>query len=162
MQPLSAAIPRVSSKLFERKYIRLGRLVTGWTDIVGERIAARTQPIKLNFRKPAKKGDIAKVTLTLAVTSADATAMQYRTGMMLERIRAVLGDNFVHEIKFVHRDTRDTPAAASGPGKNRKKRPLSEADKGLLQTSLADVADPAIKERLEKFGAALLSDTPRA
>ena len=149
---ISNAVPRVTDKVFKRKYIALGRIVTHWKEIMGEKMASYAQPLKIHYRKPKRKGDKAEATLEIATSSSHASLLIMQKGVLLEKINHIFGDNWVTDIKFVH-----TPANA--PEKVQKQtKPLTIEEKNSLSHMLENIDDPAMKERLEKMGAALLED----
>ncbi len=153
---LSDTVPKVTGKLFARKYIALGRIVTHWPDIIGDDMAARAQPMKIHYRKAApdkdgKKGKSA-ATLEIGATSADCAVLQMQKGVILERINQVFGDAWVADLKFTHVAPDKKP-----PAKPRK-RPLNEEEQKYLAEMLEEVTDPDIKQRLDRLGKAILED----
>lgn len=149
---ISEAIPGVTGKVFSRKYIMLGRLVTHWHDIVGADLAGKTQPMKIRYIKP-KNGDKATASLDIATSTADATLLHYQKDLILERINQIFGDRWVTAIRFV-------PMASNAPLKAPRKPPraLSLNEKTYLSGLLDGVSDPEIQERLKNLGSAILQD----
>lgn len=149
---LSDAVPRVTGKTFKRKYIALGRIVTHWKDIMGEKMAAYAQPLKIHYRKPRRKGDKPEATLEIAASSAHSSLLIMQKGVLLEKINHIFGEQWITDIKFVH-------APANLPEKQKKQfQPLTEDEKNSLSHMLEMVDDPEIKKRLENMGSALLQD----
>ncbi|WP_081604762.1 DUF721 domain-containing protein [Micavibrio aeruginosavorus] len=156
LRQLSEAIPKVTGKIFSRKYIMLGRLVTHWADIVGADVADRCHPAELRFRKvPNQKH--AEVSLDIAAGSADATLLHYRKDLILERINQIFGEQMVAAIRFVplvvSEQDRKKRAAALRP-----RKPLSATQHLELNQLLEKVEDPDIKERLARLGTSILQD----
>ncbi|HPD82435.1 MAG: DciA family protein [Alphaproteobacteria bacterium] len=149
---ISTAVPKVTDKTFKRKYIALGRIVTHWKDIMGEKMAAYAQPLKIHYRKPKKPGDKPEATLEIAASSAHASLLIMQKGLLLERINQIFGERWVSDIKFVH-----TPAN-NGEKPKKQTKPLTEDEKNSLSQMLEMVEDPAIRERLERMGASLFQD----
>jgi len=149
---ISDAVPKVTGKTFKRKYIALGRIVTHWQDIMGEKMAAYAQPLKIHYRKPHRKGDKAEATLEIAASSAHSSLLIMQKGVLLEKINHIFGDQWITDIKFVH-------APANAPEKQKKApKPLTEEEKNSLSLMLEQVDDPEIRKSLESMGAALLED----
>jgi hypothetical protein len=149
---LSDAVPRVADKTFKRKYIALGRIVTHWREIMGERLADIAQPQKIHYRKAKRKDQKPNATLEIVTSSANASLLIMQKGVLLEKINHIFGEQWITDIKFVH-----TPANA--PLKKTKPKPtLSEDDKNNLSEMLETIDDPAIKERLISMGEAFLTD----
>lgn len=149
---ISTAVPKVTDKTFKRKYIALGRIVTHWKDIMGERMAAQAQPLKIHYRKPKRKGDKPEATLEVATTSANASLLIMQKGVLLEKINHIFGEQWVTDIKFVH-----TPANEINKPRKQTK-PLTEEEKNTLSLMLKEIDDPDLKQRLENMGSALFED----
>jgi hypothetical protein len=150
---LSDAMPRVTGKVFSRKYIMLGRLVTHWKEIVGQDLADRAQPVKIHYRKvPGSK--VAEATLEIASSTAEATLLHYRKELILERINQIFGERVVTALRFV-------PQAANEvrTGKARTvKKPVTSKDRAELANILESIDDPELKERLERLGTSILQE----
>lgn len=119
---------------------------------MGEKMAAYAQPLKIHYRKPHRKGDKAQATLEIATSSSHATLLIMQKGVLLEKINQIFGEDWITDIRFVH-------ASSNAVEKPKKQtNPLTEEEKNSLSHMLEMVDDPAIRERLEKMGAALLED----
>jgi len=152
MQLLSRAVPKVLGKTFERKYIALGRIVTYWKEIIGHDFAARVQPAKIHYRKGKQAGQKATAILEIAASSADCTILQYQKDVILQRIKSLLGEAWITDVKFTHRDIRVKPK------KPHRIKTLTSDEKNYLSQVLESVDDPDLKERLARFGQALIQD----
>ncbi len=152
---LSEAIPKVTGKVFSRKYTMLGRLVTRWNDVVGEELANKTQPVKIRYFKSKKSKEKPTASLDIACSSAEATALHYQKDLILERINQIFGDSWITAIRFV-------PIAANADTlKNRRptpSKPLTSEEKEHLSTVLENINDPDLQEKLESLGTAILQD----
>lgn len=151
---LSDAIPRVTGKVFSKKYIMLGRLVTHWPDIVGKDLADKAQPVKIRYRK-VPGSDRAEATLDIAASTSDSTLLHYRVGLILERINQIFGEQVVTHIRFV-------PITANEKPQSRPrflKKPISAKEKADLANILEQIDDPELKQRLETLGTSILQDS---
>ena len=140
---VSEAVPKLTGKVFSRKYIALGKVVSCWEEIVGREMASRACPVKIHYRKP-KAG----------VKKPDAMIMQYQTGVILERINQIFGDRWITAIRYVH-------VPANAPIKNivfdtEKEFCETSGHEEYLSTILDEVTDTEIKERLGKLGSYIL------
>lgn len=133
----------------------LGRLVTRWTEIVGEDLAEKAQPVKIR-RFKAKDGS-QSVSLDIAASTADATLLHYRKDLILERINQIFGERLVTAIRFVPIASNANRAAT--PRRKRDKA-LNHNDKQYLSGLLDGVEDPEIRERLQNLGSAILQERP--
>jgi len=152
MKPVSRSVPGLLGKVFERKYIRLGRIVTHWKEIVGEEFADRAQPAKMHYFKPKKAGDTSTATLDIAASSADCAVLVYQKDLILQRINQIFGDEWVSDIKFLHVE----PKRVTKPPKRTKT--LTENEKNHLSQILETVDDPEIKETLSRLGKSILQE----
>jgi len=149
---VSDSMPKVADKVFKRKFVALGRLVTRWQDIVGVDMAQQAQPQKIRYRKPKRKGDKSTVILEIATSSANASLLIMQKGMLLEKINYIFGDDWITDIKFVH-------APSNAPVKKVvKTKPLTDEEKNSLSQVLESVKDPELKERLMQMGKSLIED----
>lgn len=149
---ISNAVPKVTDKTFKRKYIALGRVVTHWEDIMGEKMAQVAQPLKIRYRKPKRKGDKAEATLEVAVSSAQASLLIMQKGILLEKINHIFGEQWITDIKFIH-----NPANIEFKAPKAEKI-LPEDKKTVLKHMLDVVEDAEIKERLARMGKSVLSE----
>lgn len=150
---LSDALPKVNSKIFARKYIALGRIVTNWDDIIGVELADKAQPIKIHYRKVRDNGKKSEAVLEVAVTSANAALLQYQKDVILERINQIFGDRWITDLKFKH-----VPVDRKQAIVKKRKRSLSLDEEKNLSEMLENIDDPDIKSRLESMGTSLFKD----
>ena len=149
---ISDAMPKVADKVFKRKFIALGRLVTRWPDIVGEKMASQAQPQKIRYRKPKRKGEKGEAILEIATSSTNASLLIMQKGMLLEKINYLFGDAWITDIKFMH-----VPANAP-PKRKKQTKSLTIEEKNSLSHMLESIEDPDIKEKLMNMGKSLLED----
>lgn len=153
MKPLSRSVPAVLGKVFERKYIALGRIVTHWKEIIGPEFSERAQPAKIHYIKPKNGKGKATATLDIAASSADCAVLVYQKDVILQRINQIFGDSWITDIKFRHVELKK-PARPAKP----RSKPLTEEEKNHLSQILATVDDPDIKERLTRLGQSILQE----
>lgn len=149
---VSNAVPKVTNKTFKRKYIALGRIVTQWREIMGDKMAAHAQPLKIHYRKPKRKGDKPSATLDIAASSTYSSLLIMQKGVLLEKINHIFGEQLVTDIRFVHQVTN------SNEKPPKKTTPLTEAEKNSLSMMLDKIEDNELKQRLGSMGEALLKD----
>lgn len=152
MKSVSKSVPTLLGKVFQRKYIALGRIVTNWADIVGDDVASRSQPVKINYFKAKIKGEKATATLEVAASSADCASLVYQKDIILQKLEMYFGDRWVTNIKFIHVE----PKLTQKPPKRTKN--LTETEKSYLSQLLEGVDDPDLKERLTSLGQSILQE----
>lgn len=142
-------------KVFERKYIALGRIVTHWREIVGEEYAERAQPAKIHYIKPKNPKEKPRATLDIAASSADCAVLVYRKDLILQRINQLFGDGWVTDIKFQHVEPKVKIKA------QKRTKLLTEDEKNHLSQLLDGVDDPELKERLSRLGQSILQESKK-
>jgi len=123
--------------------------VKQWAEIVGPRLADKAAPVKINYRK-GPKGKKPTTTLDIAVDSANATALHYQKGLILERINTLFGEEWISAIRFVH-----IPVNQTRPTIKKNLPPLSPTEKKLLSETVSRITDSEIQERLLSLGQAI-------
>ena len=121
---------------------------------MGDKMARHTQPSKITYRKPKRKGDKAQATLEIACSSAHASLLMMQKGVLLEKINFIFGDEWITDIKFIHKPANrtDTP-----PSKyNKTTKPLTEDEKNRLSQVLGAIQDDTLKEKLSRMGQSIL------
>ncbi len=152
MRLLSSSLPRIAGQVFKKKYIMLGRIVTQWEEIMGKEMALKTQPVKLKFRKTPDKSK--QFTLEIACNSSEATILQYRIDLILQKLNMVMGETMITAIRFVP-ITSNSAKPIIAPS---RKVPLTIDDENFLSKTLENIEDPDIQEKLKNLGTSILQD----
>ena len=134
----------------------LGRIVTQWENIVGEKMAEQAQPVKIHIRKPKSKNAKPEATLEIAASSADCALLQMQKDLILQRINLIFGDQWVTDIRFSH-----VVGERKLPKSRRKKPQITTEDEILLEDMLEKIDDPDIKRRLNAMGRGVLGSEKR-
>lgn len=152
MRPLSESTARIAGQNFERKFIALGRIVSHWTDIVGEDLSQKACPVKIIYHKKPR-GSKPDAVLEIACSSAEATLLHYQKDLILERINQIFGERWITAVRFVQNP-------ANNPSSLRKKMqtPLTQREKHTLSSLLSSVEDQDVRARLENLGQAIIME----
>ena len=132
----------------------LGRVVTHWNEIVGERLAGKTQPVKIRYFNSKGSGK-SVASLDIASSTADATILHYQKDLILERINQIFGDQWIGAIRFVPIADNDRAKPVQKPA---PKRILNTEEQNSLSNMLESIEDPVIKEQLERLGKSILQN----
>lgn len=154
MRPISEATARVTGQTCSRKYIALGRIVNSWVEIVGEELAQKAHPVRMNYSKPGKSGPPSAI-LEIASTPSDATLLHYQKDLILERINRLFGAGWLTGIKFV---TIPSSKAMLKPRRSTKKV-LTTDQKNYLSGVLDLVGDTEIKSLLNNLGENIMMES---
>ena len=108
-KPVGSFVPKLTRKVLQSYGFSAATLVTDWTAIVGEEVAAYAQPERLKWPRgvdsSAEAGDARTgrtgATLQLRVDGARALDVQYRSRQIIERINAYFGYRAVAQLRLL-------------------------------------------------------------
>lgn len=151
LKPISRSVKSVTSKVCEKKFISLGRVLDHWHDIMGEDMASYAEPAALKVLRKGKDKNI-KFTkiLKVAVSPAHSMKLSYRKGMILERINRLLPHEGIVDIELVPFPRKMDKSMP------KKDKPLSDDEKNYLSDVLNDMEDDEIKKKLHSMGQSFL------
>ncbi|QUD87102.1 DUF721 domain-containing protein [Phenylobacterium montanum] len=124
-----------------------------WREIVGEAIAARTEPVKLSKGRGG-----AGAALELKVDGPAATLIQHQAADIISRVNLFLGAGAVERLRIVQGVVRRPPPAATKAAetRRRKAKPLDAAAEAELEASLARGTDLGLTAALRTLGREVL------
>jgi hypothetical protein len=133
-------------------------VILAWPDIVGDRLAAFTQPVKLEWKRKAPGRESGAQpdpgTLVVRVEGAFALEMQHLAPQVVERVNAHYGWRCVGKLVLKQGPVRRLPAP------RRPARPLSEAERVRVDSALAPIAEDRLRDALSRLGRAVLAQEP--
>jgi hypothetical protein len=125
-------------------------LKSRWREIVGESLAARSEPVKL------VKSRTGGATLELRVAGPVAALVQHQAPLILDRLNLYLGQGAVARLRIVQ-GPLTRPASAKGAASIRRARPpLDAATERALAEGLAATPDGPLKAALLRLGREVL------
>jgi hypothetical protein len=132
-------------------------IVSLWPEIVGERLALRTRPLKIDWprRRPAPGEMSEPATMVVRVEGAFALEMQQMGPLVLERVNTHLGWRAVGKL-VLKQGPVDAPAARAAP------RPPDPAIVAQIARQVAGIEDSGLREALERLGRSVAQDANRA
>jgi len=143
-----AIAPALAAKGFAGREI-----VAGWAGIVGERLAPRSRPLKIDWprQRPGADGERSEpATLVVLVESAFAPELQHAAPVLMARINAHLGWPAVGKVVL-----RQGPVAAGGGRGAVSDAPLPEATMRAVESAAASIAGPELREAVTRLGLAV-------
>ena len=147
VKPLRDLVGKVVGKSFVQQGFASAELVTRWTEIVGADIAARSEPIKIQWVRPADGDEREPGTLILRVEGPAAIEIQHSTNVICERVNQFLGWRAIARI-----------ALRQAPLRRLTRKPVKTNDPAAvarLAASLPDIADDDLRQALARLGAAV-------
>jgi hypothetical protein len=147
-RPLSDLLHRTISERFAQQGFASTELITRWSDIAGDEIAAHSQPIKITWPRQADENDPEPATLVLRVEGPMALEIQHQSAVILERVNRFFGWQAIGRLAL-----RQAPLRHA----EKRKRPAGP-DPALVDEvagSLPDGTDEGLKGALARLGASL-------
>ena len=144
--PASRAL-RATQKDLDAKFGKGADGLKGhWSEIVGQQLARRTEPVRVSSPRGGGAGS-----LEIRVDGPSALLIQHQVGEIVARVNLYLGPNAVDRVRIVQGPLRN-PARKGPAPPLRPKGPLDAAREQELSESLADVPEGPLKESLRRLG----------
>ena len=125
-----------------------------WREIVGERLAAQTEPVKLVKGRNGAAG-----ALEIRVDGPAAALIQHQAPQILDRVKLFLGEGAADRLRIVQGPLRRRveDGRTGGARPNRRGRPaLDAAAEAKLLADLAGAPDGPLKSALLRLGREVL------
>jgi hypothetical protein len=154
-RPLADLVSQTIDPVMARRGFGQSHLVTYWDEIVGERLAAMSQPIELRWpqRTHAPDGKTAAATLLVRVEGGFALELQHSAGLVIERVNAFFGWRCVSRLALKQGPVARTPRTP------RHRSPEPEAARAAAAL-VHPIQDEALRQALERLGAHVLTRLP--
>jgi hypothetical protein len=125
-----------------------------WREIVGEALAARTEPVKLI------RARMGGATLELKVDGPAAALIQHQAPQLIERVNLYLGAGAVGRLRIVQGrvvpPAAEAAAAKVAAARRRRAQPLDAAEEAALEQGLARAPEGGLKTALRRLGREVL------
>lgn len=127
-------------------------LIGNWPDIVGERLASRSRPIRIDWpKRPGQDGERSyPATLVVMVESAFAPELQHAAPLLMARINAHLGWSAVGKVVLKQGPVAQVKRARAEPPK-----PLPVAKLAEVAAAAERISEPALKDAVTRLGLAI-------
>jgi hypothetical protein len=149
LKSIGAQVVRLTGPLARRRGTTTAILGAEWSAIVGPDIAQYTLPERL-VGAPSKRTHAmtsAGGTLRLRVDGPIALELQHLAPQLIERINAYFGHRAVARLQIVQ-----GPLPHRRPPPPVRQPPLDPVRRRALQQRVAPIADPGLREALERLG----------
>jgi hypothetical protein len=150
-QPLADLVAPALKPVIGRYGFDEADLLVFWPDIVGARLAARCEPLRLQWPPRTPRGAAGEpATLIVRVEGAFAIELQHQASIVVERVNAHVGWRCVGRL-----------ALRQGPLGTRRTGPVAVppptvAAVARAKARTADVADEALRDALTRLGSRVL------
>jgi hypothetical protein len=146
-KPLRDLVPKIVGETFTRQGFASAELVTRWADIVGVEVAAHSEPMRIQWTRPAEGDEREPGTLVLRVEGPAAIEIQHLGDVICERVNRFLGWRAVARLAL-----RQAPLRH---GERKAARSLDTAAATRVAETLTDIRDDDLKSALARLGAAI-------
>jgi hypothetical protein len=146
-KPLREIAGKIVGDTFARQGFASTELVTRWSDIVGADIAAHSEPIKIQWARPADGEEQEPGTLVLRVEGPAAIEIQHLANVICERVNRFFGWRAVARLAL-----RQAPLRR---GERKAARTADPAAAARIAETLSDIGDDDLKQALARLGAAI-------
>jgi len=149
-KPLREIAGKIVGETFTRQGFVSAELVTRWSEIVGAEIAAHSEPIKIQWTRPAEGDEREPGTLVLRVEGPAAIEVQHLANVICERVNRFAGWRAVARLAL-----RQAPLRRGDRKSARVADPVAAA---RIAESLSDIGDADLRQALARLGAAVTRD----
>lgn len=131
-------------------------LIQSWEDIVGESIARRSRPEKIQWpRRKHEDEPFRPATLVVAAEASAALELQHQTGELMARVNAFLGFRAIGKVRLVQKFAPE-PLAKARP----KPRALAPEEERRLGERLQPIEDEGLRQSLARLGRSVIGRKP--
>ena len=152
-QPLADFVPKILDPAVARQGFGESALLLDWGDIVGERIAAISQPVRLQWPPGGVKRDPLEprpaAALVLRVEPGFGLEIQHLAAVLIDRVNAHLGWRCVGSLKIRQEKIERAPTAPRRPPED----PLARAE---AEQRVAGIEEKPLRDALARLGAGAL------
>jgi hypothetical protein len=145
-KPLSVLLGDVFSEAYAKQGFAARELVTRWAEIAGPKVAAHSEPLKMQWPRPVEGQPQEPATLVLRVEGPMALEIQHSSDVILERVNRFFGWSAVGRLALrqapLSRRERSPPPRAPDP------KVVADVAK-----TLSSVEDEELRAALARLGA---------
>jgi hypothetical protein len=149
-RPLGDLVQSAIDPVLTRRGFGLTTLVLYWDDIVGERLAAVSRPVRVQW--PARqRGPAVSAALIVRVETGCALELQHLAPVILERVNAHFGWRSISRLVLMQGPVAAPPAA------RRVAQPLNKAAEAAAAELVGGDLDHSLRLALVQLGARVLA-----
>jgi hypothetical protein len=152
-QPLADFVPKILDPAVARQGFGESALLLGWDEIVGERIAAICEPMRLQWPPGGVKRDPLEArlaALVLRVEPGFGLEIQHLAAVLIDRINAHLGWRCVASLKIRQEKIDRAPPRPKRPPED----PLARAE---AERQVTGIDEEPLRDALARLGARVLA-----
>ncbi|WP_230530641.1 DUF721 domain-containing protein [Microvirga roseola] len=158
-RPLAELLDACLSPSLAAQGFATSDIIMAWADIVGERLAAFTQPLKIEWkRKPPHADPEARpepATLVIRVESAFALELQHLAPTIIDRVNTYYGWRCIGKLVLKQGPVRRIEK------KQPVHRSLTPAEREKVNAAIAPIEEEPLKAALDRLGQAVVGTGSR-
>jgi hypothetical protein len=147
-RPLSAFAGATLNDALKRQGFASTEIVARWADIVGQEVAAHSEPLKINWPRRPDEETPEPATLVLRVEGPAAIEIQHLSAVILERVNRFFGWRAVGRLVL-----RPAPLRRQAP--KPAPPPPDPAAAARIAENLPQIEDESLRQALARLGAAV-------
>lgn len=156
-KPIGGAITALLDPMLAKRSHVDAALALSWPQLCGEKLAGRTQPLKVTWpRRTGPDDPFAPGVLSIACEGAAALDLQYTTTELIARINGFFGYSAIQRIRIEQR-----PVDQFRPAQKRPRQPLPEALRKGVEQQVLTIEDDGLREALERLGLSVKAENLR-
>jgi hypothetical protein len=134
-------------------------IIVAWPDIVGERLAAFTQPLKIEWKRKSPHADpearAEPATLVIRVESAFALELQHMAPIIIDRVNTYYGWRCIGKLVLKQGPVQRVVKKRSASPQ------LTAADRAKVSAVLEPIEEEGLKAALDRLGQAVVGSGTR-
>jgi hypothetical protein len=146
-RPLSELLSATLSDVLKAQGFASTEIISRWNDIVGDEVAAHSEPLKINWPRTSGVEKPEPATLILRVEGPAALEIQHLSAVILERVNRFYGWQAIGRI-----------AIRQAPLRRREPSPAPQIDDAAatrIADALPDIKDDNLRQALGRLGSAI-------
>jgi hypothetical protein len=156
-RPLADFVGPIVDPVMAKRGFGQSDVIFYWSEIVGERLAAMSQPVRLSWpprNRSSAENSFAPASLIVRVETGFALELQHLSGAVVARVNAHLGWRCVDRLVL-----KQGPLEPRDPSRVRQ-MPPDPTIVNAAEAAVGDIADVGLREALTRLGANVLSRPP--
>lgn len=156
LPPVGSRVAQLTRDLFRKRGFAEGHILANWPDIIGEDMAEFSAPERLVYPRRVRegRGPSGAATLEIRVDGPIALEIKHLEPQIIERINGYYGYSAVSRLKLTQ-----GPLPVKPRPRRRAIRALAPEEHAALNESLEPIAEPELKDALQRLGERILGRT---
>jgi hypothetical protein len=151
-KPVAEFIDRCLGPALAAQGFAASDIIAAWPEIIGERLAAHTEPLRIVWPRSVRDDRGEPATLIVRVTGAFALELQHSAPLIVERINTYFGWRCIGRLSL-----RQGPVRRAAAPRRAPLRP-DPAQAARVRDAVGDVSDRALRDALVRLGDAVLAE----